>query len=127
MGARGIKAGLRRLGIVPCMLLSAAAGQAHVSDSGVDYRIFKDRFGQSCCDERDCRPAADFVETVVNGRAVVRLLIDGAWITVSRTYVVAGNASDGRAHFCGTLHLPNNNPAEVKPEPVCVILPPRPA
>ena len=89
------------------------------------YRAYKDRYGQSCCDVKDCRPAADFVETVVNGQAVVRLLIDGSWITVARSYVVADYASDGRAHFCGNLHMGGNNPAEVKPEPICVILPPR--
>jgi hypothetical protein len=91
----------------------------------MDYRAYKDRYGQSCCDVKDCRPAADFVEIVVNGQAVVRLLIDGSWITVARSYVVADYASDGRAHFCGNLHMGGNNPAEVKPEPICVILPPR--
>ena len=107
------------------MLLGAAATSAHVSDRGLDYRAYKDRYGQSCCDDRDCRPAADFVETVVKDQAVVRLLIDGTWITVSRSYVVANQASDGRAHFCGRLHRSGNNPAEVKAEPICVILPPR--
>ena len=58
-------------------------------------------------------------------QAVVRLLIDGSWITVARSYVVADHASDGRAHFCGNLHMNGNNPVEVKPEPICVILPPR--
>ena len=111
--------------LVLCMLLGASAASAHVNDRGMDYRAYKDRYGQSCCNVKDCRPAADFVETVVNGQAVVRLLIDGSWITVSRSYVVADYASDGRAHFCGNLHMSGHNPAEVKPEPICVILPPR--
>ena len=111
--------------LVLCMLLDASAAFAHVNDRGMDYRAYKDRYGQSCCDVKDCRPAADFVEIVVNGQAVVRLLIDGSWITVSRSYVVADYASDGRAHFCGNLYMGGNNPAEVKPEPICVILPPR--
>jgi len=109
------------------MFLSVAAASAHVNDRGMDYRSYKDRYRQSCCGDRDCRPATDFVETVVDGQTVVRLLIDGTWITVSRSYVVADYASDGRAHFCGRLHMPGGNPAEVKPEPVCVILPPRDA
>jgi len=109
------------------MLLSAVAASAHMSDRGMDYRAFKDRYGQSCCDDRDCRPAADYTETVEKGQAVVRLLIDGIWITVSRSYVVASYASDGRAHFCGRLHKSGSNPAGVKPEPICVILPPRDA
>ena len=116
---------MKSLSLMLCMLLSAAAASAHVNDRGMDYRGYKDRYGQSCCDIRDCRPAADFVEAVVNGQAVVRLLIDGTWITVSRSYVVAAFASDGRAHFCGKLHMSGRNPADVKPEPTCVILPPR--
>ena len=107
----------------PAILLSAVAA-AHVNDRGMDYRRFKDRFGQSCCDVEDCRPAADFVETVVDGKPVVRLLIEGIWITVSRSYVIAAEASDGRAHFCGRLHRPSSDPADVKAEPICIILPP---
>jgi len=107
------------------MATCGALAYAHVNDRGMDYRRFKDLFGQSCCDVKDCRPAADFVEAFVNGEAVVRLLIDGRWITVSHTYVVSEHASDGRAHFCGKLYVPGDNPAEVKPEPTCIILPPR--
>jgi hypothetical protein len=110
--------------LIPCVLLSTATVSAHVNDMGMDYRRYKDRYGQSCCHDQDCRPASEFVETVVNGRPVVRLLINGIWISVSRSYVVADHASDGRAHFCGRLHVPGNDPSEVKPEPVCVILPP---
>jgi len=107
------------------MLVGAVAASAHVNDRGMDYRTFKDRYGQSCCSEQDCVPAADFVETTAGSTAVVRLLINGVWITVPRSYVVGAFASDGRAHFCGRLHLPNGNPSEVKPEPTCIILPPR--
>ena len=116
---------MKGLWLVLCTLLGASATSAHVNDRGMDYRSYKDRYGQSCCDVRDCRPAADFVETVVNGQAVVRLLIDGTWVTVSHSYVIAGYASDGRAHFCGNLHKTGSNPTDVKPEPTCVILPPR--
>ena len=111
--------------LLPCILLGAAAASAHVNDRGMDYRTFKDRYGQSCCSEQDCVPAADFVETTAGNAAVVRLLINGVWITVPQSYVVGTFAPDGRAHFCGRLHLPNGNPSEVKPEPTCVILPPR--
>jgi len=116
---------MKTLRLATSMLLSAAAASAHMSDSGMDYRAYKDRYGQSCCDDRDCRAAADFAETVVKDEAVVRLLIDGDWITVSRSYVVAKVSPDGRAHFCGRLHRSGRTPAELKPEPICVILPPR--
>ena len=111
--------------LAPCVFLSVATASAHVGDSGMDYRNYKDRYGQSCCDDRDCRPAADFVETAVKDQPVVRLLINGIWITVSRDYVVANYASDGRAHFCGRLNVTGSSPADVKPEPTCIILPPR--
>src|ERR1700730_18242280 len=111
---------MKNLWFFPGILLSAAAASAHVSERGMDYRRYKDRYGQSCCNERDCRPAADFIESVLNGEPIVRLLIDGTWITVSRSYVVDDLASDGRAHFCGRLYLPGNDPAEVKPEPICI-------
>jgi hypothetical protein len=116
---------MKSLWLAPFMLLCVTVTSAHVNDRGMDYRRYKDRYGQSCCNERDCRPAADFVETVLNGEPIVRLLIDGTWVTVPRAYVVTDLASDGRAHFCGKLYLPGNNPAEVKPEPICIILPPR--
>jgi len=116
---------MRTLLFMLLILCAAAVAVAHVNDRGMDYGHFKDRYGQSCCGDKDCRPAADFVETLVNGEAVVRLLIDGAWITVPQSYVVSERASDGRAHFCGNLHKPRTNQGEVKPEPTCIILPPR--
>src|SRR5262249_40141920 len=97
--------------LVPLMLLATPRIDAHVNDRGMDYRLYKDRYGQSCCHIEDCRPAADFVETVENGEPAVRLLIDGTWFTVPRSYVVADYASDGRAHFCGKLHRPSRNSA----------------
>jgi len=107
------------------ILCCAVTAGAHVNDRGMDYELYKDRNGRSCCDDRDCRPALDFVETSVNGEAVVRLLIDGKWITVPESYVISERASDGRAHFCGNLNVSGSNPTEIKPEPICIILPPR--
>jgi hypothetical protein len=116
---------MKSLLLAPVIILCGAAAFAHVNDRGMDYRRYKDRYGQSCCDVRDCTPADDFIDTVVNGEAVVRLLIDGIWITLSRSYVVADHASDGRAHFCGRLFTAGSNRTDVKAEPICVILPPR--
>jgi hypothetical protein len=114
---------MKAMWLILCMLLVAAAASAHVNDRGMDYEKYKNRLGQSCCDDRDCKPADDFALTVLDDQDVVRLLIDGNWFTVSRTWVVDDSASDGRAHFCGQLKA-TGNPAVVKPEPVCVILPP---
>jgi hypothetical protein len=111
--------------LLPCILLTATAAFAHMNDRGMDYEHYNDRYGRSCCGILDCRPAEDFVETVIDGEDVVRLLLDGWWITVSAHYVVREPATDGRAHFCGELLVRGSDPTLVKPEPMCVILPPR--
>jgi hypothetical protein len=111
---------MKSLCLAAAVLLFGAVAAAHVNDEGMDYRAYKDRYGQLCCGAQDCRPVAEFVETAENG---VRLLIDGTWISVSNSFVIRAPSTDGRAHFCG--HLYKGNPAEVKAEPYCVILPPR--
>jgi len=112
---------VRVLSCVPLLML-AASTLAHVNDRGMNYQGYRDRYGQACCGVTDCRPADDFVETVVDGDAVVRLLLDGRWITVPRSYVVSDRATDGRAHFCGQVYV---FPAQVLVAANCVILPPR--
>src|ERR1700674_4619783 len=102
--------------LLPCMLLTATTALGHVNDRGMDYERYKDRYGQSCCGVLDCRPADDFIETMVDGEPVVRLLLDGRWISVPRSYVVSELATDAGAHFCGELHILGTNPAEVEPE-----------
>jgi hypothetical protein len=107
------------------LLLSVAAGvHAHVNDRGMDYRLYKDGAGIPCCSKEDCQPAEKFVETVENGREVVRLLIDGEWITVSRRFLIQAPATDGRAHWCG-IKLATGNPKVWRPGTRCIILPPR--
>ena len=110
--------------IVLFLLLGAQAAAAHVNERGLDYEAYKDHRGVSCCGNTDCRPAADYVDTVENGFPVVRLLIDGRWISVPRYFVVAEDATDGRAHWCGRI-LFGNSPGENKPLTLCIILPPR--
>jgi hypothetical protein len=104
------------------LVIGAWAAAAHINDRGMDYRAYKDRRGVPCCNDTDCRPAADYADTVVNGQGVVRLLIDGSWISVSRYFVVAEDATDGRAHWCGKTMLVGK---ESRPVPACIILPPR--
>jgi len=107
------------------LLLAIAGGvRAHVNERGMDYRLFKDAVGIPCCSKEDCRPAEKFVEAQENGREVVRLLIDGKWITVSRDFLVAQPATDGRAHWCGIM-LQTGNPRIWRPGTRCIILPPR--
>ncbi len=106
------------------LALDCAAVAAHVNDRGLDYTPYKDHRGIPCCNTTDCRPADDYAETIVEGQPVVRLLIEGAWISISRYFVVAEDATDGRAHWCGKM-LRVGATAERRPVPTCIILPPR--
>jgi hypothetical protein len=103
------------------LLHSLAA--AHQNDRGMDYRAYRDARGLPCCNDTDCRPASDYAEVVVNGQPMVRLLIDGDWYDVLSYFVVAENASDGRAHWCGKTVVMGDG--RRRPAPICVILPPR--
>jgi hypothetical protein len=106
------------------MLLAPASASGHVNDRGMDYRSYKDGAGIPCCNKSDCHPAETFRETVENGREVVRMLIDGIWITVPRIFVVGELATDGRAHWCG-IKLLTDDRESWRPGTRCVILPPR--
>ena len=94
---------------------------AHVGDRGMDYGNYKDRRGISCCGNTDCQPAADYVDS---GPDLVRLLVDGIWFTVPRYFVIAEDATDGRAHWCGRM-ISVGTQGERAPVTACVILPPR--
>jgi hypothetical protein len=110
--------------IKPLVLLLAFGAMpalGHV-EGGMDYTRYRDRLGKPCCDHTDCRPADDFVEVPERGQ--VRLLIDGQWIDVPRTHVVAEHSPDGRAHWCGGRLFTNSHLGWM-PFPRCVILPPR--
>src|SRR5262245_43385964 len=114
---------MRVLHAAALIALGSGAVLAHVNDRGMDYTPYKDHRGVSCCSETDCRPATDYIDTQSNGHKVVRLLIDGNWISISRYFVVAEDAKDGRAHWCGKM-LRTGRSQRV-PVPFCVILPPR--
>jgi hypothetical protein len=114
---------LRILSLALALLAPASVG-GHVNDRGMDYRTFKDSGGIPCCNKNDCHPADKFRETVENGREVIRLLIDGVWITVPRIFLISEHATDGRAHWCG-IKLVTKDPNSWRPGTRCVILPPR--
>lgn len=111
-----------RLLLLLC-LVGASAAAAHRNDRGMDYGSYKDGRGVPCCNDTDCQPADDFADVFINGQSMVRLLIDGTWYNVARYFVVAENATDGRAHWCGKMIMSTGG--ERRPAPICVILPPR--
>jgi hypothetical protein len=113
-----------RILVLALVLLAPASVRGHVNDRGMDYGSFKDSTGIPCCNDKDCHPAEKFLETVENGREVIRLLIDGLWITVPRAFVIEQHATDGRAHWCG-IKLKANDGNPWRPGTRCVILPPR--
>jgi hypothetical protein len=100
--------------------LAVTPALAHVHD-GMDYSRYRDHRGAPCCNDTDCRPADDFVDAAERD---VRLLIEGQWIEVPRSYVVAERSRDGRAHWCGGRYFTNSH-LGWQPLPHCVILPPR--
>ena len=104
------------------LALGAVPALAHVGDRGMDYTLYRDHAGTPCCDDRDCRPADDFLD--LRERGQVRLSIDGQWIDVPRALVIAEDARDGRAHWCGGRYFTNSHLGWL-PLPRCVILPPR--
>jgi hypothetical protein len=105
----------------PALLaLAITPALAHVHE-GMDYSQYRDHRGAPCCNDTDCRPAQDFVDASGHD---VKLLIEGQWIEVPRTYVVDERSRDGRAHWCGGRYFTNSH-LGWQPLPHCVILPPR--
>jgi hypothetical protein len=105
----------------PALLaLAVTPALAHMHE-GIDYTRYRDHRGAPCCNDTDCRPADDFVDAAARD---VRLKIDGQWIEVPRSYVVAERSPDGRAHWCGGRYFTNSH-LGWQPLPHCVILPPR--
>jgi hypothetical protein len=105
-------------------LVGAGTALAHVGATGVDYHRYADERGASCCDDTDCRPARRFVEHG-KGRGGLAIEIHGRLVEVSRDRVVAEDAPDGRAHWCGSVLHVNDGEVDWVPLVRCVILPAR--
>jgi hypothetical protein len=106
------------------LVLAAPIAAAHVNDRNMDYHAYKNASNVPCCNNEDCRPATAFTELTRNGQSMVRLLIDGIWIEVGRSHVVAEDAADGRAHWCGIKMFTGSRGGWV-PQTRCLILPPK--
>jgi hypothetical protein len=69
------------------------------------YTTLKDRFGGSCCSERDCRPAHYRITA-----AGVQMLVRGEWIavpdeTIQYRTVEGDTGATAGGHWCGTTHF----------------------
>ena len=88
------------------------------------YSHLKDRWGNSCCDNEDCRPVPYRVTP-----AGVQMFVDGDWIAVP-DYTIqyralpddTGETAGG--HWCGTIRTKHSDGLEYTTH--CAILPPNP-
>jgi hypothetical protein len=88
------------------------------------YSQLKDRWGNSCCDEKDCRPAHYRVTP-----AGVQMLVDGGWIavpddTIQYRALLGDTGETAGGHWCGVIRSGHGD--RVIYSTHCVILPPNP-
>jgi hypothetical protein len=88
------------------------------------YLHLKDRLGNSCCDDKDCRPAPYRVTP-----AGVQMFVDGEWIAVP-DYAIQYRALPGDTgetaggHWCGIIR--DGHGDRVDYSTLCAVLPPNP-
>jgi hypothetical protein len=89
------------------------------------YSHLKDRWGNSCCDEKDCRPVPYRVTPTG-----VQMFVDGEWIAVP-DYAIQYRALPGDTgetaggHWCGRIQ--NGHGDRMDYATHCAILPPNAA
>ena len=91
------------------------------------YSPLKDRWGNSCCDDRDCQLAP--YRLTARG---VQMLVDRHWIDVPSDKIqylaVPGDTGvTGGGHWCGFADAPNRMDPEALYITRCAILPPQSA
>jgi hypothetical protein len=108
---------LPRSALILTVLVGSQPAQAHDI-----YSHLKDRFGQSCCSDRDCRPAP---YRFTSGK--LRMLVGGLWIEVPSEQVqyraLPGDTGEtGGGHWCGMAYEPSVSALYMTR---CAILPPQ--
>ena len=86
------------------------------------YSHLKDPWGNSCCNDKDCRPAPYRVTP-----AGVQMLIDGEWVevpgyTIQYRALSGDSGQTGGGHWCGRTYQKVDN--SVFHVTQCVVLPP---
>ena len=112
---------MRRSGFVTLLIcffltLASLTGWSSPTDAHDIYMALKNRFGQSCCNEGDCRPAH---YRIANGG--VQMLVEGEWVPVPEETIeyraLEGDTWETRGgHWCGLRAFGNLT--------YCAILPP---
>jgi hypothetical protein len=110
------RSGFVALVICSLLTLASATGLSVPTDAHDIYMALKNRFGQSCCNEGDCRPA--HYRTTANG---IQMLVDGEWLAVPDDAIqyraLEGDTGETRGgHWCGLMTFGNHT--------YCAILPP---
>ncbi len=107
------------LDLYAAILLLAFEPHARAHDI---YAPLKDRWGNSCCDDRDCRPAPYRVTPTG-----VQILVNGEWISVPEYTIQyralpedTGETAGG--HWCGTMRYRHGEGWDYSTH--CAILPP---
>jgi hypothetical protein len=91
------------------------------------YSHLKNGAGESCCDNRDCRPV--LYRLSAGG---VQMLVDGRWIAVPREKIQyraqpGDTGETGGGHWCGSAYEPTPGRVEDLYVTKCAILPPQAA
>jgi len=90
------------LGLTLSLALSAgAAAQSRVGHDAFHswYRGLRSPEGESCCNEKDCRPVASRYVARPEG-SVLEILISGRWIPVPPDRILPQPSPDGGVHAC---------------------------
>jgi hypothetical protein len=86
------------------------------------YSHLKDQGGESCCHDRDCRPA--FYRFNLSQ---LQMFVDGQWIdvpgsTIQYRALPSDTGETGGGHWCGLVYIPNIGAIHLTR---CAILPPQ--
>ncbi|MEE1611806.1 hypothetical protein [Microvirga sp. CF3016] len=112
------------LKLVPSALL-LSIGFIPLTQAHDIYSHLKDSWGNSCCNDEDCRPAPYRVTP-----AGVQMLIDGQWVevpgyTIQYRALLGDSGRTGGGHWCGRSYQKVDN--SVFHVTQCAVLPPNSA
>ena len=77
------------------------------------YESLYDRMGNSCCNDRDCRPT----DHRTNAEGDHEVMVDGSWMKVPPETILKKSAPDLGSHVCATPPVPWH-PTKI----LCVVL-----
>lgn len=87
---------------VACAVSAEAAAQNRGGHDAFHswYRGLRSPEGESCCNEKDCRPVPSRYVVGAEGPAVLEILISGRWTPVPPDRILPQPSPDGGVHAC---------------------------